>query len=73
MSDKPTSTLRELRTYIEYWKINHTNTYDQRHSAKFLAKYGGLDLYGDNVKKIYTIDNEDIQFFRKSQGIGCTY
>ena len=30
--------------------------YDQRSSAKFLAKYGGLNFYDDDVKKTYTTE-----------------
>ena len=38
---------------------------DQISSAKFLVKYGGLDLYDEYVKKRYIIGHEGIQNFRK--------
>ena len=41
---------------------------DQIFSAKFLEKYGGLAIYDEDLKKRYTIDHEDINFFKKK---GC--
>ena len=41
---------------------------DQIFSAKFLEKYGGLDIYYEDLKKRYKIDHEDINFFKKK---GC--
>ena len=41
------------------------NKSDKRYYANFLETYGGLDLYDEDVKKKYTIDNKDIQFFKK--------
>ena len=41
---------------------------DQIFSAKLLEKYGGLAIYDDYLKKRYTIDHEDINFFKKK---GC--
>ena len=38
---------------------------DQISRTRFLAKYGGLSLYDIDIKKRYTIDNEDIQFVKK--------
>ena len=38
---------------------------NQISSANFLGVYGGLDMYDKDVKKIYTIDHEEIQFFKK--------
>ena len=49
------------------------NKYDQISPEKFLEKYGGLALYDEDAKNGYTIDNEDIKFSRKSQGIGFNY
>ena len=33
-----------------------------------MAKYGGLDIYYEHLKKRYTIDHEDIQFVKNK---GC--
>ena len=65
MRDKPTWVIRELRTYIENREINHINKSDQKSSARFLAEYGGLDIYYEYVKKKYIIDNGDVQYFKK--------
>ena len=32
-----------------------------------MAKYGGIDIQGENMKTIFTIDHEDIHFI-KNQG-----
>ena len=37
---------------------------DQRNCNHFLAKYGGLSLYGIDFEKIYSIDDEDIHFVK---------
>ena len=65
---KPVSVIRQMRTYIEYGEINRMKKSDQRPSTIFVEKYGGLDLYHEDVKKRYTIDHEDVQFFRKKSG-----
>ena len=38
---------------------------EQRYSAKFLEIYGGMALYYEDWKRIYTIDHEDIHLFKK--------
>ena len=41
------------------------NKYDQTSCAIFLAKYVGLALFDEDLKKRFTIYHEDIHFFKK--------
>ena len=55
---------RELRAYIEYWGKISMKKDDQRYRTRFLAKYGGLSIYGIDAEKRYSIDDKEIKFFK---------
>ena len=40
------------------------NKNDQITRTRFLAKYGGLSIYGIDFEKIYSLDDEEIQFVK---------
>ena len=61
-SDQSEPVKRELRAYIEDRGKLLKKKNDQRTCTPFLEKYGGLSLYIINVEKIYSIDDDDIQF-----------
>ena len=54
-----------LRTYIEYQEGKIIKKTDKISCTKCLVKYGGLDLYDENTKKIYTMDHKEINFVKK--------
>ena len=53
---------RELRAYIEDWKILSMNKYDQSSHTRFLDKYGGIYIYDIDTEKRYSIDDKEIHF-----------
>ena len=48
---------RELKMYIEEWEKTHTKNKSQVSKATFLAKYGSLALYDEDMEKRYIIDH----------------
>ena len=51
---------RELKMYIEEWGKTHIKKNSQVSKAIFLAKYGSLDLYDEDLKEIFIIDHEQL-------------
>ena len=49
---------REPRAYIEDWEKMSMKKYDRRSRTSFLAKYGGLSIYGINMEKKYSINDK---------------
>ena len=47
---------RELKFYIEYWGNFNIKNKSQLSKAVFLAKYISLDLYDEDLNKIFIID-----------------
>ena len=45
------------------WKLN-INIKNQLLRTIFLTKFGSLDLYDDNIKEIFIIDHEELQFIK---------
>ena len=58
--NKPKYVTRYMRTYIEDIEKELIKKKYQRYCANFLAKYGGLGFYDEDVKNRYIIDHEDI-------------
>ena len=52
---------RELKLYIEEWGKTHINNNSQLSKATFLAKYGSLALYDENMEKRFIIDHKKLQ------------
>ena len=46
--------------YIEEWGKTHIKKNSQVSKAIFLAKYGSLDLYDEDLKEIFIIDHEQL-------------
>ena len=55
---------RELISYIEDWEMFSMKKDDQRSCTCFLAKYGGLSLYGIDMEKRYSVDDKYIRFVK---------
>ena len=47
---------------IEEWEKTHIKNKSQVSKTMFLAKYGSLDLYDEDLEKIFIIDHEKLQF-----------
>ena len=41
-----------MRTYIEYWEREIIRKTDKISCAKYMAKYGGSDIYDEDLNKI---------------------
>ena len=48
--------------YIEEWEKMHIKNKSQASKAMFLAKYVSLDLYDEDLKKIFIIYHEKLEF-----------
>ena len=48
--------------YIEDWEKLHINNKGQLSCTMFLANYGSLDLYDEDMEKIFIIDHEQLQY-----------
>ena len=55
---------RELKLYIEDCEKLDIKNKIQLSCTMFLAKYGSLDLYDKDLKKIFIIDQEQLQFYK---------
>ena len=55
--------------YIEDWIKFNVKNKSQLSCTMFLEKYGSLALYYEDLKKIFIIDHEQIQF---DKNVGCT-
>ena len=53
---------RELKFYIEEWGKSNINNKSQVSKAMFLAKYGSLAIYDEDLKKRFIIDHEILEF-----------
>ena len=63
--DEPESFTIYLRACIEDWGKNIMKKHDQIYRNRFWGKYVGLYIYEIDIGRIYTIDDEDIQFVKK--------
>ena len=54
--------IRELKFYIEDWGKFNINNKNQLSCTMFFEKYGSLDLYDEDLEKIFIIDHEQLQF-----------
>ena len=61
--------IRELKLYIEDWEKLNIKNKSQLSCAMFLAKYGSLDLYYEDMEKRFIIEHEQLEFDKNS---GCT-
>ena len=59
----------ELKLYIEDWETFNIKNKSQLSCTMFLAKYGSLDLYDEDLEKIFIIYHEQLRFDKNS---GCT-
>ena len=48
--------------YIEEWEKSHIKNKSQVSKTMFLAKYGSLAPYDEDLEKIFIIDHEQLQF-----------
>ena len=48
--------------YIEEWGYKHIKNKSQVSKTMFLAKYGSLALYDEDLEKRFIIDHEQLQF-----------
>ena len=53
---------RELEFYIEAWEKFNINNKIKVSKSMFLAKYGSMALNDEDLKKIFIIDHEQLQF-----------
>ena len=65
ITDKLESLTRDLGRYVEDCEREQIKKTDQRSCAKFMEKYGTLDLYDEDLKKRYIIEHEDIHYVKK--------
>ena len=52
--------------YIEDWEKLNINNKSQLSCTMFLAKYGSLDLYDEDLEKIFIIDYEQLKVDKNS-------
>ena len=45
----------ELKLYIEYWEKLNTKNKSQVSKYIFLARYGSLDLYDEDLEKVFQL------------------
>ena len=48
--------------YIEEWENTHIKNKSQVSKTMSLAKYGSLDLYDEDLGKIFIIDHKKLEF-----------
>ena len=53
---------RELKMYIEEWEYKHIKNKSQVLKTIFLAKYGSLALYDEDLEQIFIIDHKQLEF-----------
>ena len=56
------ATTREFKLYIEEWEISNIKKKSQVSKAMFPEKYYSLALYDEDMKKIFIIDHEILEF-----------
>ena len=61
--------IRELKLCIEHWEIFNINNNSQLLCTMFLAEYCSLDLYDEDMEKIFIIAHERLQFDKILDGI----
>ena len=49
---------------IEEWEKTHIKNKSQVSKTMFLAKYGSLDLYDEDLEKRFIIDHEQLEFYK---------
>ena len=54
-----------MRKYIKYREREIFKKTYQIYCENYMAKYGGLDLYDEDIKKRYIIDNNCINYVNK--------
>jgi hypothetical protein len=61
---------RVFRAWVEDWEKESIKHNDVIAEVKLLEKYKGLAFWDPNDKTTYTIDSENIQWFRSSKRKG---
>ena len=51
-----------MELYTEDWGKNNIKNKSQLSRTMFLAKYGSLDLYDEDLEKLFIIDHEQLQY-----------